>query len=109
MRKWYYKIVICLLLLTWGIVIGCPVFKIFHFPCPTCGMTRAVISALKFDFFEAFNYHPLFGVLTIETLYIIFRNEIKEKIKISNTTEYIIGIITLVVLLIVWVYKQFLI
>lgn len=31
-------------------------------PCPGCGMTRAMISVLKFEFSDAFYYHPLFCV-----------------------------------------------
>ena len=37
----------------------CPFREIFGFPSPTCGMTRAFISLLEFDFRESFYYHPL--------------------------------------------------
>lgn len=37
------------------------IFKIiFGIPCPSCGITRAYINFLKFDFKDAFYYHPLF-------------------------------------------------
>lgn len=32
-------------------------------PCPTCGMTRAWLSALRLDFGAAFSYHPMFWVV----------------------------------------------
>lgn len=42
------------------------IFKaIFGLPCPGCGMTRAWISAIKFNFADAFFFHPLFWILPI--------------------------------------------
>lgn len=34
-------------------------------PCPGCGMTRAVLSALRGDFRAAFAYHPLWVTLPL--------------------------------------------
>lgn len=46
----------------------CP-FKFFlGVPCFGCGMTRALMSCLHFDFNAAFSYHPLFGFVIITAL-----------------------------------------
>lgn len=36
----------------------CPVVMITGYPCPSCGMTRAGIMLLHFQFKEAFTFHP---------------------------------------------------
>ena len=40
--------------------IYCAVRLVTGIPCPTCGVTRACIAAMQFDFSHAFFYHPLF-------------------------------------------------
>ena len=50
-------LVYTLILLTFDI--HCPISDIIGIKCPTCGITRAVISLLKLDFKASFNYHPL--------------------------------------------------
>ena len=46
-------LVICFTLID----IRCPIRSLFHIPCPACGMTRACLSALRFDFVAAFYDH----------------------------------------------------
>lgn len=51
------------------LLLYCLLFLIFEIPCPIryftgnrcagCGMTRAFLEALKFNFSDAFIYHPL--------------------------------------------------
>ncbi len=49
------------------------VFQFFlGIPCPGCGMTRAMFSALRLDFGGAFRYHPLFFCLPYVFIYILF-------------------------------------
>lgn len=63
----FYKIII------YGLICGlillllykCPFKFILGISCPGCGMTRALLSCLKFEFVSAFNYHPLFGIVII--------------------------------------------
>ena len=43
--------------------ITCPVKHFLGVSCPGCGMTRACLSALRFDFSAAFYYHPLWIVM----------------------------------------------
>ena len=42
------------------------------YECLGCGMTRALLSALKFDFALAFQYHRMFWSLPILGLYVLF-------------------------------------
>lgn len=56
--------------------IGCPIKFISGLCCPGCGMTRAVISAIKLDFKQAFYYHPLWcAIALIALLLILLRNK----------------------------------
>ena len=75
------------LLLVVIFIYKCPTRFIFGIPCATCGMTRAFLSAAKLDFKAAFYYHPLFGIIGIELIYLIFRKLILKKIKINIKLE----------------------
>ena len=54
-----------LLAYSFGIVL-CPLKKYTGIPCPTCGATRAVLSAFHGDFYEAFKLQPL--VMTVAVM-----------------------------------------
>ena len=38
---------------------------IFHIPCPGCGMTHALLAALRLDWAEAWSCHPMFWSLPL--------------------------------------------
>jgi hypothetical protein len=81
--------------------IGCLFHKFFGFVCPGCGMTRAAIKALQFDFIGAFNHHPMVFSLPILYLYFLidgglFKNKIWNILLLS-----LIGI----GFLSVWIFK----
>jgi len=60
--------------------IGCPIRFVFHVQCPGCGMTRALLSALRFDFASAFAYHPAWAVVPIAAvLAVVFGITKREK------------------------------
>jgi len=51
--------------------IGC-IFKwITGISCPGCGITRAVLSALRLDFKTALYYHPLFWLIIPTILFLV--------------------------------------
>ena len=52
--------------------ITCPVKYLAGVSCPGCGMTRACLSALRFDFESAFYYHPLWIVMPPLAVLLIF-------------------------------------
>ncbi len=57
------------------------------FPCPGCGMTRAVLAALHGDFSAAFAYHPLWILLPVFT-YLLLRNVFPQVFPWSSSARY---------------------
>ena len=60
--------------------LGCPILKITRMPCPGCGMTRAWLAVLRFDFVAAFSYHFMFWSVPVLCLFLwcdgrVFKNE----------------------------------
>ncbi len=45
--------------------IPCVFLTLTSIPCPGCGMTRALISAITLDFSRAFSYHMMFWSVPI--------------------------------------------
>lgn len=63
---------LCVILLMYYLNISCIFIQLFNAPCPGCGMTRALLSALRFDFVKAFDFHPMFWSVPILYLYFLF-------------------------------------
>lgn len=87
----------------------CPFQFIWGINCPGCGMTRAWISVLRLDFKAAFQYHPLFLPFGIETIYVVFYDQISALPFHSKRIEFVIGVLSFLSLLIVWYIRQFII
>lgn len=49
----------------------CILLRFVGIPCPGCGMTRAVLSAIRLDFISAFKLHPMFWSMPILYLYFL--------------------------------------
>lgn len=79
--------------------------RIFNIYCPSCGMTRAFIAIIKFDFIKAIDYNilsvPLFLFLIIINLSIIFdivlNSKFSNKIIVNLRNYYYIVIISLII------------
>lgn len=56
--------------------IGCPIRFLTGISCMGCGMSRAVISLMRFQFKEAFNYHPLVYILPLLIVLIVCEDKI---------------------------------
>lgn len=82
----------------------CPIRTLLNIECPGCGLKRAFIYAVRLDFSSAFKSHPLFWLLGTETIYIILISYFP-KLRINKKAEFITGVITLILLGIVWIYK----
>ena len=52
----------------------CPFEIIFGIPCPSCGITRALLKFISFDFVNAFYYHPLFLLVPFIFIVIIYKD-----------------------------------
>lgn len=50
---------------------GCIFQRFLHIPCPGCGMTRAIKSAMTLDWAAAFSYHPMVFSLPLVAGYIL--------------------------------------
>ena len=83
--------------------IGC----IFRFmtgvPCPGCGMTRAWLAALRFDFAAAVAYHPLFWVVPIAFVLAFVREETTSG-KVKRGIDIVIAVLCVLVVA-VWVVR----
>lgn len=81
----------------------CVYVKLFGVYCPGCGMTRAILSALQFDFISAFKYHPMFWTMPFVLAYLTFDGKLFKNKKINN----IILILIAIGFLINWLIKIF--
>lgn len=52
--------------------IPCPLRQLLHIPCPGCGITRAWLCLLRFDFSGAFRMHIMFWSAPLLVLYCLF-------------------------------------
>jgi len=85
---------------------GCPLVLLFGVSCPGCGLTRACLSALKFDFSSAFYYHPLFFAVVPAILYAVHAKFIG-KFRLPAKAEKAAYIIFIVVFISVYIYRIF--
>lgn len=60
---------------------GCPILYTTGVPCLGCGMSRACLRLLQFDFAGAFHYHPLCFALPFIAIFLLLRfyDKISEK------------------------------
>lgn len=60
--------------------------------CPGCGMTRAVLAALRFDFAAAFAYHPMFWSMPLLGAYFLFDGSLFGNKKWDRIVIILLGI-----------------
>ena len=83
----------------------CVFKRLSGFPCPGCGMTRALMSVLRLDFKTAFAMHPLWPVTPV-FLGIIAAYTFDRKRTAVRTRIYEISIIAIAALMIlVWIIR----
>lgn len=98
------KIVISVVVLLFCLVcyttkIGCPILHLTGIRCLGCGMTRALIAALKFDFYAAFSHHIMFW--SVPLLYICFL--LDGKLFKNKTLNIIFYLFVLIGFIINWI------
>ncbi|SFG28437.1 Protein of unknown function [Lachnospiraceae bacterium C7] len=81
--------------------IGCPIKFVTGCSCPGCGMTRAWLNVLHFNFSTAFYYHPLFWVLPLLIPIMLFQDRINPKIY-----KFILFLV-LLLFIVVYFYRLF--
>lgn len=90
---------VCILYSTAGI--GCPVKWLTGISCAGCGMTRAILCAVRLQFDRAFYYHPLFVLMPACAAAWLFRERIPKRVK-----EYMAWSV-IVCFLVVYIWRLF--
>ncbi len=81
----------------------CPSNMIFKINCPLCGMSRAHVAVLRFDFDEAFRSHPAFPIALPYAWTLVHAKFFKSKpLRIFRLTFTIFGTAAL---LAVYIYR----
>ena len=71
-------VVLYVILESFGVT--CPIKYITGISCAGCGMSRAWISLLHFNFHDAFMYHPLFFLPPVVVIVMLLKSKINIKI-----------------------------
>lgn len=80
---------------------GCPIRFFTGAPCPGCGMTRAVIAVLKFDFKGAYQNHPLIILMPLIGLWCLKSSHFGKR------TNYIITCVALMIFAVCYIVRIF--
>lgn len=75
--------------------IDCIYKTVLGIPCVCCGMTRAVFSAIRFDFISAFKFNPMFWSLPVIYLYFLLDGKLfkSKKLNIAVISFIILGLV----------------
>lgn len=75
--------------------IPCPILGATGIPCLGCGMTRALLSALRLDLAAAFRYHPMFWAVPIIYLEFLFDGRLFKNKRVNRVllSAIVIGFI----------------
>lgn len=100
-----YKLIITAAVIFFAVLmyifkIPCIILSVTGIPCFGCGMTRALVAALKLDFTSAFSYHGMFWSLPILYLMFLFDGKIFKN-KVANA---LIMAIILIGFVINWIF-----
>lgn len=81
----------------------CLIKKFIGFPCPSCGLTRAIISVFNLDFHRSFSYHPLFWFIPSVIIIIIYG---KRPLFGNKKYEITFYISTIMIILVVYIVRM---
>ena len=89
---------LCLFVLVFGEKSICFFRLLIGIPCPGCGMTRALCSALHLNFEKAFLFHPLWPLVPPAAVYVLYKALKRQKIK--ERYIFIVGCLFVIVYII---------
>ena len=72
--------------------VDCISVSLLGLPCPGCGMTRAVVSALMLDLPSAFSHHAMFWAMPVLYLYFLFDGNLFKNKKVNKAVFVIIAV-----------------
>ena len=72
--------------------ISCIFIELFGIRCIGCGMTRALLCALRFDFASAFNYHAMFWSVPVLFLYFLFDGNLFKNKAVNRAVFIVIAV-----------------
>ena len=75
----FFAVICCFIILCQTLDIYCPLRYFTAVPCPTCGVTRAMISLFKADLNGYLKYHPLALPLLLTVIAMIHIKHLKHK------------------------------
>lgn len=103
-RHIIYFFIICLFLFLFAkFNITCPIYCFLKVPCPTCGVTRAIISLVNFDLQNYLFFQPFAIFLLIAVILLIHVKLFKRKNLI-----YFFSFFILILNLLYYFFKNFL-
>lgn len=94
----YFSVVCCFIAVMQISNIYCPIRAFLGVPCPTCGVTRAILSLLKLDFNGYVRYQPLALPLVASVILLLHVGVIRKRrliyifvsvVLLLNTVRYI--------------------
>lgn len=74
--------------------LGCPVARLLKVPCPTCGVTRAIISLLRFDFSGYLSYNFMAVFLISAVWLFIHRSLFKNRMAVNGYVFTVLAVNT---------------
>lgn len=83
----------------------CPLIMLTGYPCPSCGLTRAGIRLLHFDFAGAWHMHPFIYVVAILVFCYCWNRYIRLQLRQPKSMKILAGI-ALVALVIFYIYRM---
>ena len=70
--------------------INCVIYEIFGFRCPTCGMTRALVSLARLDF-SGYLFHNAFALpVLVAFLLLVFNKRVEKHRKVWMAAAFVI-------------------
>lgn len=82
----------------------CLIKKITGFPCPSCGLTRAIVELLKLNFQGSLYYNPLAIPIILILIYFIYG---KKPLGGKKSNEIIIITVCTIIVLFVYIYRMY--
>jgi hypothetical protein len=84
--------------LAWLNIRICPVYFLFHVPCPGCGLTRAMLALAQGNLRLSLQYNPAFIPLLLFGLAFLFSSRFRSFLKRHEKTAIVTAVILTVLL-----------